>query len=272
MKLVHSENPSARGFTLVELLVSVSTVALLLSVLVPSLRGAREQARAAVCGSNVRQVTLANTAYAADHGGRYCPGAAGLRSDNLHRWHGIRDASDEPFDADRGPLVVYLGGQARIRVCPSFRSAVRDSPAAFERGCGGYGYNQAYIGRVVRGKTNGSCAVITDRSGVSSERIQRPAGTLMFADAAFAAVAEGVVEYSFAEPRFHAEYVHRRARTDPSVHFRHGERASVAWADGHVSRPRRSFTWDSGLYAGDPERARIGWFGHRDDNSDFDLR
>ncbi|MBK9128057.1 MAG: type II secretion system protein [Phycisphaerales bacterium] len=265
--------PGQAGFSLVELLIVVGIVGLLASILLPPLGQARERARAAVCGSNARQLVVANLQYAGENGGLLVAGAPRMRTENLRRWHGVRDSVAQAFVPQRGPLATYLGSDGAVRYCPSFIAAsYAGGAAAFERGCGGYGYNQAYLGRVMdRATPQSNFRVVSDLVGVSLERVRRPAETLMFADTALAATAGGVIEYSFAEPRFHPEYLRQRARPDPSLHFRHALAATAAWSDGHVSPQRRTLTWQSGLYEGDASAAGLGWFGASDDNGLFDL-
>lgn len=262
----HQECPCREGaFTLVELLTVVSIVALLLSMLLPSLAGARAQARSVLCGSNIRQIATANLMYGGENGDRACPGAADFL-DNLHRWHGTRGARSDPFDSTRGPLVLYLGPDGAIRQCPTFRGYATGG-TAFELGNGGYGYNNAYVGVQLRHFFAGFYIVESTRTGVQFSHIHQPAGTLMFADSAFAG--GGIIEYSFAEPRFHPT---TGGRADPSIHFRHRGGANIAWCDGHVDQRRRTFSWSSGVYLADPARYDIGWFGRRDDNGFFDLQ
>jgi prepilin-type N-terminal cleavage/methylation domain-containing protein len=73
-----------RGFTVIELLVVVSIIALLMGVLLPAIHHAREGAKVSESKSNLRQLGLAHKAYAADWADRQLT----LHRDNLGLYAG----------------------------------------------------------------------------------------------------------------------------------------------------------------------------------------
>lgn len=58
-----------RGFTLIELLVVIAIIALLVSILLPSLAKSKELAKRALCASNLRQQGIAVHTYTTDNNG-----------------------------------------------------------------------------------------------------------------------------------------------------------------------------------------------------------
>jgi prepilin-type N-terminal cleavage/methylation domain-containing protein len=113
---------SSPAFTLIELLVVVAVVALLIGILLPALSRAREQSRAAVCLSNVKQIALAFQLYAQEYGaipGTYWQGAINLDwgGRNNAEYNRNPRAYSHPFDAS--VLRRYAGEVNRILECPT---------------------------------------------------------------------------------------------------------------------------------------------------------
>ena len=96
------------AFTLIELLVVVAIIALLISILLPSLQRAREQAKAVVCMSNTRQILLAMTMYQQEWDG-YMP-------DNL--WSEAA-WSIEKHDLWFYKLVPKYASNPDVLICPA---------------------------------------------------------------------------------------------------------------------------------------------------------
>lgn len=61
--------PGLRAFTLIEILVVVAIIALLISILLPSLKAARDEAKKVLCGSNLHQIGVGLTSYVSAHKG-----------------------------------------------------------------------------------------------------------------------------------------------------------------------------------------------------------
>jgi prepilin-type N-terminal cleavage/methylation domain-containing protein/prepilin-type processing-associated H-X9-DG protein len=112
-----------RGFTLVELLVVISIIALMTSILLPSLTRAQEQAQRTHCLANQHQLMLVWSMYNVDNEGRLCRPA--FVTGDLQRYTKIKDIVTEckSIDLATGIRRSYgvsntMGGEARDNVRP----------------------------------------------------------------------------------------------------------------------------------------------------------
>jgi len=275
---IHRNNykqANANGYTLIELLVVIGVIAVLLSVVLPSLARAKEQCREVICRSNLRQLVLANQGYASENNSEYVLAAPDIFSgQNLRRWHGVREDINSYFEVEKSPLADYLA-DGEVKRCPTKVEFRNGEPWDwdFEQGCGGYGYNMTYLGsRVWENYTAENCALPTRESEVKSL-----SSTLMFADTAMTKLESGqpyYLEYSFTEPYFFV--VNGKPNTSwgkpsPSIHFRHNQQANTAWSDGHITAETIAPESSINAYGVTSYDVSIGWFDPLD-NSLFDLK
>ena len=84
----HLSTINPGGFTLIELLVVIAVIALLMAILIPTLRSARELGQRAVCLSNLRQLALAWVAYASEHDDKIVQNQGFIAQKGSRVWEG----------------------------------------------------------------------------------------------------------------------------------------------------------------------------------------
>lgn len=98
-----------KAFTLIELLVVIAIIALLLSILMPSLQRVKKQAQAVVGISNLKQLNLGLAMYGEEYNGKFWKGWLGdARADESNWW--------------MPSIKVYAGDISKLRFC---RTATR---------------------------------------------------------------------------------------------------------------------------------------------------
>jgi type II secretory pathway pseudopilin PulG len=184
LNLRHIPRSQPRGFTLIDLLVSVAVIALLIGIMLPTISGVRETARKVVCMSNIRQVSLAMGMYADTYRNELPPSRSYSKS--------LNDPTFDPRLLMAARLSPQVGGPGAsfdglgllhhlsfgvapgIFYCPSHRGETRLTTYAAQWGDapGMVFTNYSYRGGSARGVTRldrlpGRIALIAD--GLASD-------------------------------------------------------------------------------------------------------
>jgi len=220
----------ARGFTLIELLVVISIIALLVSILMPSLQAAKEHAKAIQCLSNLRNLGNGMIMYHGENNGIFWPYSQGVDGNGqiIYFWGSILP-SNKMVDTSTSAFMPYAGGKDLL-ACPNQPWGSYVPQAGAKETTTNYGYNSFYLdptsGRLYRDAATGGRK--------SSPAIPDPARLFVFNDSAMFWAPAGVY---ILQNSTYLEPVSGNSVQQPTTHFRHNkDRTHALCADGHADR------------------------------------
>jgi prepilin-type processing-associated H-X9-DG protein/prepilin-type N-terminal cleavage/methylation domain-containing protein len=236
------------GFTLVELLVVIAVIAILVAMLLPVVRVVKQQAKAVMCKSNLKQLSTALTVYENENG--IFPNGFDDLSHQVEPPYGYPGTAS--CDKQGWWWFHFLAGTLGKNVekgtvfwCPS-RST--EDPFVL---CGNYGVNRS-ICKDAPGITGVIGSEFVGKP-LGLDQIRRPAQTLLVIDSGYSLISwRGVTNNTDIEPfenpmRLEAFYVPGLAINSKRTIFpgfesdaldgRHPNRTvNVVFADGHSAR------------------------------------
>lgn len=132
----------ARGFTLVEVLVTVTVIAVLMGVGLPALHAVQGYARETTCATRLRQMVVAAQAYANSAGESAPPAVLYYQRNGVVVTQSWDFQSDGSGVVQAGALWQYTSTPFEVQQCPAFEGESNSNGDPYT----GYNYNTTYVG------------------------------------------------------------------------------------------------------------------------------
>jgi len=184
------ENRKYGAFTLIELLVVIAVIVLLLAILLPTLRKAKDLAKRTTCSTNLKQLAVAWNLYLDDNDGCFYYGVNA--NINYGGWKGMQSEPPRPLNSYLNLAAdLQTESEAKVFHCPSDRGGVPGRPLtekAFSHFGTSYNTNIFLIGQdgcgVFSNKTKPLDEEIDKRlkGGVKRSRVGNPSRLLLIGD------------------------------------------------------------------------------------------
>lgn len=246
-----------RGFTLAEVLVVISVIALLIGVLLPVVGEVGNASRKVQGQANLRSMGQAARSWSIEHGGQLPPAMltgsdADSTSGDVRCWDWWTRENDPTFSRP-GLLWEYTDHPDRVLQCPAY--AGNDNWNGPATPCG-YNYNVAFVAAMsaTEGVEGQGCWDLllpkaslyepgedptnsSPRTDLALAQCRRASTTALFGEGGFS----GGTNKFMRSPVHDVELAYAGAQA-----FRHRGWSNVGWIDGHVAaigQPRRGTYW-----------------------------
>ncbi|MCK5564926.1 MAG: type II secretion system protein [Planctomycetes bacterium] len=246
----------SKGFTLIELLVVISIIALLLSILMPSLGKAREQAKRIICSNHLKTIGLVNAIYSAENNDAHVPFNDTTLPPGRRAW-----IANEAFRA-----IMDLNSKSSVKessrfsvpsefLCPSDRIS-RHEENALGVVLLSYGYN------VTDWSFQAIQAGVPNPIGYKVGQVSRPSSKLQLVDAIDWWVTWSAADYSRGWDvigQATAQDYKDRNLHGPTI-YRHNEGANILFYDAHTEPGKKTEIFDLEEWQADPVNPNM-WIG-----------
>ncbi len=237
-----------KAFSLVELLVVISIIAMLMAILVPAVVGARRQANRVYCLNNLRQLALAADSYAQNNNDYYPIAQYSWQENASTAYAYCWDFTQitENGQSRTVPGLLWEGQTIeKVHQCPSYKSSSNWLSDPYT----GYNYNTSFIGHgqgesttsVYTGiiVTNPTLPLFTIVMPAKTTQVRKPIACALFGDGQYAG---GANKFMRSPLPWDGDYNFSGIRQSGTQGYRHNKMTNVAWCDGHVSSQRELYT------------------------------
>jgi prepilin-type N-terminal cleavage/methylation domain-containing protein/prepilin-type processing-associated H-X9-DG protein len=218
------------GFTLVELLVVISIIAALAALLLPALAKSKEQARATLCRSNMRQLSAASFLYLEDNDFFFpWPGEPDSNREPDWVWGGESTANlsnpsawgspDFGFRAEAGSIYSYVTSMPRVSPTDYNKSKMTNSYPIYRCPSTGKLGESLRVNFTMNGWMNPLVAGNGEK-GVMQTAVVNPVEKVLFANSD-----PSIMRSASLDPTL---------LNTPGVFVSHNGRVNIAFIDGHL--------------------------------------